>query len=168
MIHVEQTEAIDWKRVRWFESWEFAEDPDLHAEPQLIYCLDAFRNLLGTPVHPSKARGALARTGPDASRTSQHYAGEGRKSRAADVFPDCEARHAFAIALSQPCWGGIGLYFDTRKSINEPHYMMHLDLRPIEPGARRVLWYRINGKYTYPASPEQLLTMFHLAERGGP
>lgn len=55
--------AIDWSRVPDFSPREFADSPDEHAQPELIYRLQALRTRLGAALFPSPVRGALARFG---------------------------------------------------------------------------------------------------------
>jgi hypothetical protein len=134
---------IDWENIKHFSKWEFSEDPDFHAEPQLIETLDAFREIVGKPIYPSREKGALARfegTNPD----SRHYA-VGRKSDAIDVFVEGDIRDNWMKAFCSKLWGGIGIYFDTHyKGHSWP--MLHLDLRQ----GTTTYWYRVDKQYGHP------------------
>jgi len=92
---------IDWGLIEFFIPIEFPEDPDEHAEPQLIMNLDEYRRQLGCRVHPSPVKGALARF--DGSTTTQHYA-VGRRSTATDVFPEGSILEAWMLALVSGLW----------------------------------------------------------------
>jgi hypothetical protein len=144
---------IDWDRIQYFAKDNFPEDPDKHADPDLLYKLDAFRTNWGYRIYPSPAPGALARINdPD----SQHYSdGKGRLSRAVDVFPDCPGGVAFLAALASNLWEGIGLYLDTHFR-NQPWDMLHLDLRS-RPDQLALYWIRRQGEYIYPQNhgPEE-------------
>jgi len=139
---------IDWGLIEFFTPKEFSEDPDEHADPQLIMNLDEYRRQLGRRVHPSPVKGALARL--EGSTTTQHYA-VGRKSTAVDVFPEGSILEAWMLALTLGLWGGIGIYFDTHYEEKE-WCMLHLDLRE-----NHLIWYRVDKKYFYPLGSEILL-----------
>ena len=150
---------IDWDIVKNFNPNidNFSEDPDLHAEPQLIYDLDHYRNLLGVPVYVSPVPGALARF--KGSTTSRHFALQ-RKSDAIDIFPSGDIRRAWMIAVSCGLWGGVGLYpYTNFKGRNWP--MLHLDKRPADNGV--MMWIRKeNDDYVYPLSDDLALeTLFN-------
>ena len=141
--------GIDWSEVRYFypATDDFSEDPDQFADPELIYRLDYFREVLGKPVHVSPAPGAMARFDDDA-KTSQHYA-VGRKSTAIDVFPEGPIIDAWLVAITGR-FGGVGVYFDTMYR-GERKPMLHLDKRPRKKGAI-TLWMRKDGEYIYSRS----------------
>lgn len=150
--------AIDWNTVRYFNPKidKFSEDPDLHASPQLIYDLDTYRGMLGVPINPSPAPGALARF--DGSKGSQHYA-VGRKSSAIDIFVNRDnITRAWLIAVTCGLWGGVGIYPTTKyRGVTWP--MMHLDKRNI-PDAGPLCWVRLKtGKYVYARSERDVLTV---------
>lgn len=147
---------IDWKRAPQFKPGEFAENPNEHADPDLIYRLQDYRTALGCIIRPSLARGGLARF--DGSATSRHYA-VGRLSDACDLFPETPPEHAWATALRMPAFGGIGIYFDTRNNQGNPAYMIHLDLRPTVAGVR-TLWWRDDGRYYYPRAAQEIRQLF--------
>lgn len=144
--------AIDWSRVPDFSPREFADSPDEHAQPALIYRLQTLRARLGAPIFPSPVPGALARfDGPPSSR---HYA-VGRLSDAVDVFPvDGMVVRAWQQAVA--LFGGVGLYLDTH-FLGRSWPMLHVDLRP-EP----VWWVRDAGAYHYahssPSAMRRLLS----------
>ena len=144
--------AIDWSRVPDFSPREFAESPDEHVQPELIYRLQTLRERLGAAIFPSPAGGALARFG--GSVTSRHYA-VGRLSDAVDVFPaDGWAARAWLHAVA--LFGGVGLYLDTHFG-GQQRPMLHVDLRP-EPA----WWVRDAGAYHYahssPSAMRRLLS----------
>lgn len=138
---------IEWNDVDHFQKGEFPENPDLYAEPSLIYMLDDFRALLNLPIYPSPANGALARF--DGNPDSRHYAVD-RKSDAVDIFVDGDIRHVWLTAMMSGLWGGVGVYFDTYYlSIKWP--MLHLDLRPLTSLNSVTYWFR-DGDYYHPMS----------------
>lgn len=131
--------SIDWNKVDYFTEKEFSEDPNVYAEPFLIYSLDKFRELLKAPIYPSPVPGALARFDKGAEY-SRHFAVE-RKSTAIDIFCKIPIFQAWSIAIQSNLWGGIGVYFDTYYC-NKPWCMLHLDQRKTDS-----LWFRSNKKY---------------------
>jgi hypothetical protein len=137
---------IDWIKVKYFnpDVDYFPESPDEFADPELIYSLDDFRGITGSPLYPSPVDGALARF--DGSITGRHYA-VGRKSDAIDVFTDGSPAYVFIKAISCGLWGGVGVYLDT-KYRNRPSVMFHLDKRPLING-QPTIWFRDNYKYFY-------------------
>ena len=153
---------IDWLKVDYFNTHEdkFSENPDDYAEPKLIYNLDSFRKIVGRPISPSPVTGALARFDLD-SINSRHYAVD-RESDAIDVFVSAEPATTFIHAISCRLWGGIGIYFDT-KFRGKQHIMYHLDCRPLKNGLP-VIWYRLNGKYFYPKTADEMIMLFNLLE----
>lgn len=144
---------IPWTRIAHFTKQEFPEDPDLYAAPELILALDRFRKALGFPVHPSPARGALARL--DGPPSSRHFA-RGRKSDAVDVF--CDGPPLFAWALGMTMFGGVGLYLDTTFR-GRSWTMLHLDVR----GPERTFWVRDPRGYAYPLGGEAACKTFAAA-----
>jgi|GEM_PF-2560627 len=142
---------ITWTKAPDFKPSEFAENPDKFADPQLIYGLQDYRNLLGRKVFPSPVPGALARSDKD----SQHFYNleSGIRSRAGDVFVEGCPAEAWQIAVTSQLWGGVGLYLDTKyKGKKWP--MLHLDLRSLGENHSKemvLLWIRTKkGKYRYP------------------
>jgi len=140
------SEAI--RNSRNFTLSEFSNCPDIERiDPRLIRALDRLRDQLGEPIHAGRKPDAFARlTGRP---TSRHYA-VGRLSDAGDVFPDKGySMRAWILAQAlqepdgRPSFGGIGLYFDTRRGPLQPGPMLHLDMRP----GPRVLWARDSGRY---------------------
>ncbi len=148
---------IDWNMVRNFNpnSDDFSEDPNKYAEPQLIYDLDHYRNLLGVPVFVSPVPGALARF--DGSVNSRHFARD-RKSDAIDIFPSGDMRRAWLIATTCGLFGGVGLYPYTKYRAKK-WPMLHVDKRKVE---NTVIWVRKeNGDYIYPLNDSSSLnTLF--------
>jgi len=146
--------------LRYFSPSEFSEDIS-HASPALLESLDELRGLYGDKIYPSPVPGALARF-EVADQDSQHYAGEGHKSKAVDWFPGGSVQKAWLMAVSCGKFGGIGVYFDT-------HYegrkwpMLHTDLRDRTPA---LLWYRMNGRYYYfQYNDEHMQKFFGLMEK---
>lgn len=130
-------------------------------QPALIVQLDALRERLGQPIHPSPLPDGWART--TGSTTSRHYA-VNRLSDAGDVFPEGDIRDAWLAACGIRAFGGIGVYFDTHFR-GRPWPMLHVDLRPGE----RIMWARIGGRYVYPhRSPAERDTFFELMNRAMP
>lgn len=146
---------IDWEKIKYFNpaTDNFSENPDDHADPRLIEHLDLFREILGSPVHPSPAIGALARFDKLAAG-SRHYARD-KKSQAIDVFCEGSIQLAFMTAITSGLFFGVGIYFDTYYR-NRPQVMMHLDIRPPKNG-KPTIWYRDDGIYFYPYSTNDSL-----------
>ncbi len=142
-IDMAEDNKIEWDKVDYFAPDEFSENPNICADPYLIYALDKYRQILGKAVHPSPVKGALARfTGSPASR---HFAAPSsskpRLSIAIDVFCETDIFHAWTTALHSGLWKGVGVYFDTQYK-SQSWCMLHLDRRPIQ-----TLWYRDNKTY---------------------
>jgi len=147
---------IDWSIVQNFNprTDAFSEDPDKHADPNLIYEIDNYRSMLGKPVYVSPVPGALARF--EGSTQSQHYA-VGRKSTAIDGIPTGDIKHAWLLAVSSGIFGGVGLYPHTRFK-NKPWPMLHLDIRR---STTTTIWVREkDGGYTYPFSNSVSMVTF--------
>lgn len=147
-------------RPQHFTQDELADDMSLGSD-KLWRCLDAFRDRLGVPIHPSPAPGSLART--SGSTTSMHHVDlrRGRYSLAIDVFiPDMPPDFVFLEALMFG-WGGVGAYFDTQYS-SKAEVMFHLDLRhlgiPQNGGGKpKTYWYRELGEYHWPHQDPSLI-----------
>ena len=139
---------IDWSSILYFNPAvdQFSEDPDKYADPNLIKSLDLFRKILGYPIFPSPAPGAIARL-DDSVSLSQHYVGNGRLSTAIDIFTSAPIQVAWIHAISCGLWGGIGLYSDTVfRGKSWP--MLHLDIRPISSHKRiPAMWFRDKEGY---------------------
>ena len=138
---------IEWDKITYFNKSEFFEDPDLYADPGLIYALDITRDKLQSPIFPSPVRGALARTDIKAC-DSQHYVDTERKSVAIDVFCDVSPMQAWCNAIETRLWSAVGIYFDTYYA-NKSHCMFHLDRR--KKNGKTILWLRNNHEYMYPS-----------------
>ena len=129
---------MDWTKIDHFKLSEFPSEEEINLTDQrLFWTLDAYREDLGYIIHPSKAKGALARKYGDSK--SRHYA-IGKLSTAIDFFPDCSPLQAWICALHH--FAGVGVYFDTHYK-NRKWIMLHGDLRT---GQR--LWRRDNGIYS--------------------
>jgi len=141
-----------------FKESEFSEDINAHMDPRLFAALDGFRSDYGSPIYPSKAKGALARF--DGSKTSQHYA-VGRKSTAVDFFTAGNPFLCFCYSLAW--FKSVGVYFNTKGNDGKPGVMIHGDVR----AANRVLWYvDPNGKYNYyKFSADSIQHMLQLFQR---
>lgn len=126
------TESIDWTLVSNFKPNEFPENPDLYAEPNLIYTLQDLRSIsAGNRIYPSPVNGALARF--DGSKTSQHYVGPKdnpvRKSTAIDFFMEGIPIENMTMITSHPKIGGIGVYLDGI-GVDGKHWVrFHIDIR---------------------------------------
>jgi hypothetical protein len=154
---------INWKQIKNFSPIEFSEDPDKHADPDTIFCLQKIRETHGEPIYPSPAKGALARFDISAEK-SQHYA-VNRKSTAIDIFPEGYPIKFLTLLFSVPGINGIGLYRDTFGPDGTKWPMFHIDTRPtglnmFEP----VFWIAIkdmNGKtkYNYPFKDPSVLRL---------
>ena len=120
-----------------FKPEEFPSEKEIDmTDPALFFKLEDYAETLKFPVHPSKAKGALARE--YGSAESKHYA-IGRLSTAVDFFPECNICQAWVLAVS--FFGGVGIYFDTHYK-NRKWIMLHGDLR-----TQRTFWYRDVGVY---------------------
>jgi len=133
---------IEWDRVKNFAPNEFVDNVDTLANPELIYTLDAFRDLVGVKIFPSPVPGSCARL--HGSQTSQHFAFL-RRSTAIDVFCEGSPLSIFWYAMGCRMWGGIGVYFDTVYR-GKVHTMFHFDIRPFSKYPK--LWVRDSGVYT--------------------
>jgi len=130
-----------------FKRREFPSEKELKlTDPKILTTLDDYAKRLQAPVHPSTAKGALART--TGSANSRHYA-VNRLSTAVDFFPDCDICKAWAIAINY--FGGVGVYFDTHYRHN-PKIMIHGDLRQIP-----TFWYRSRNIYYSIKNPQDLI-----------
>ncbi|WP_028302630.1 hypothetical protein [Oceanospirillum beijerinckii] len=143
-IIADSAAQMDWKDINWFSPDEFPEGVLEHVEAELVLSLEGYRDLLGYPVIPSPLPGGWFRK--DGSPTSRHYAFN-RLSDGGGVFPQCDIRHAFLVAMSCVWWGGIGVYLDTTGPSGKPEPMLHLDLRINLP---KTVWMRYEGRYIYP------------------
>ena len=150
---------INGVRMQNFKPDEFSENPERYASPVLLRNLQAYRNILGHKIYPSKADGALARF--SGSRQSMHYIDpliNDDRSEAIDVFCDCDIFEAYNVALNSNLWGGVGVYFDTKRN-GKPWPMLHLDTRKLP-----LMWFRWGKNYYYPHKSESfygdLLSLF--------
>lgn len=134
---------LDWDHLDHFSPDEFPDGVLENIEADLVISLEGYRDVLGFPVIPSPVVAGWFRK--DGSATSRHYAFN-RLSDGGDVFPQCDIRQAFLVALNCQWWGGIGIYLDTTGPSGQPEPMLHLDLRP-----GRTIWMRYEGRYIYPA-----------------
>lgn len=136
---------LNWDDLDWFSPDEFPPGVLEHVEADLVLALEGYRDFLGYPVIPStNPKGWFRKDGDSGSR---HYAFN-RLSDGGDVFPQCDIRHAFLVAMSCVWWGGIGIYLDTDGPSGKPEPMLHLDLRINMP---KTVWMRYEGRYIYPA-----------------
>ena len=117
---------IDWRKVYKLSADEFSEDPNKHAEPELIYSLGKLRKLLRTIMRPSPVKGALARF--SGKTTTQHYA-VGRKSTGSDQFIEGIPFEIYSKILFSRLFTGVGIYLDTKGPDGLPWVMFHLDIR---------------------------------------
>jgi len=125
------------ENLKRFKAKEFPSQKEINmTDPRLFRTLDEYAIDLGYPIHPSKAKGALARD--YGSSGSRHYA-VGKLSTACDFFPNCSIIRAFFMALHY--FGGVGLYFDTHFRKRQ-WQMIHADLRQ-----RQKIWWRKDGAY---------------------
>ncbi len=133
--------TINTVKMKGFKKSEFSEDPNKFAHVRLLHALQEYRNVLDAPFYPSTADGALARFNKEAM-SSQHYAKQ-RRSTAIDGFPDTNIFEAWTKAIHSGLFGGIGVYFDTKRK-RHAWPMLHLDLR-----IKKLLWFRDEGEYRY-------------------
>lgn len=145
--------SINWNNVTNFSASEFPEDPDLYADPQVIYALDQEREWLGKRVWPSPAEGGLARFGED-DRGGQHFAApeEGIYSKAVDRFPEGHIKQAWLLSISSGLWGAVGIYTDTNGPDGSRWPMLHSDLRAPGVGHSQdhmLLWHKDRHGYHY-------------------
>lgn len=130
-------------KLKYFNEKEFPKGVIHLMDPGILMALDELREKSGVSIYPSIDPEGWARK--NGSKTSRHYA-VGRLSDACDIFPKKDAYHVFTVAQSMK-FGGIGIYFDTKKTYRQPGPMLHIDLRPV-----RVVWARDDrGMYIYPA-----------------
>jgi len=122
---------IDWAKVPNFKSEHFPESPDMFAEPDLIYALQAFRTKVRRSIFPSPVAGALARFA--GGTETQHYVGDAlkpiRKSTAVDIFVEGIPISNLFCLLSIPNIKGIGIYLHTTGPDGKPWIMFHIDIR---------------------------------------
>lgn len=149
---VMQASLLDFENVDHFGRSEFPADVLEYIESDLVLGLSDYRERLGHAVEPSAVVAGWYRAG--GSEKSRHYIGQGksspvRLSDGGDVFPQCDIRDAFLVAMGCDWWGGIGVYFDTNGNDGKPQPMLHLDLRP-----GRVVWMRHEVRYIYPLRSE--------------
>lgn len=144
--------SVNWSEIPNFLRVEFSEDPELYADPELIYTLQSLRELYGKAIHPSPVKGALARF--SGSESSQHYVGKEenvvRKSTAVDLFPEGVPFVFYSNILKIPTIKGIGIYLDTNGIDGKPWVMFHIDLRDRNSNYPPLVWIRKEGKYYYP------------------
>lgn len=128
-----------------FTPYEFSENPDLYAHPDLLIGLQTYRNILGSIIYPSPVQGALARFNENHnSMHSVYKSGNEGLSKAIDVFCNTSIFKAWTVALNSNLWGGIGVYFDTKYN-GMVWPMLHLDKRNVP-----LVWFRSEGIYYYP------------------
>lgn len=148
--------SVNWKDIRNFSPNEFPENPELYAEPELIYTLQDLRDLYSKRIYPSPAPGALARF--DGSEESQHFVGPDgklRKSTGVDVFVEGCPFEFYSSILKIQNIKGIGIYLDTKWIDGNPRVMFHIDIRRKGyNNAMPLIWIakKENGirKYFYP------------------
>ena len=131
---VSSLDAIE--RAESFSRHEFPETVE-GCSPELIDALQRYRNDLGQVIHPSRHPSGWHRANGNPS--SRHYHGD-----AGDIFPTGDPLRAFLLACRY--FGGVGIYFDTRKTKLQPGPMLHCDLRN-----GLTVWARNEGRYIYPA-----------------
>lgn len=135
-------DVLDFAEIDHFSRGEFPDGVLERVEDELILSLNEYRSRLGYPLVPSPLVAGWYRE--DGSVTSRHYAVD-RLSDAGDLFPQCDIRRAFLVAMGCEWFGGIGVYLDTNGPDGEPQPMIHLDLRP-----GQTIWMRYEGRYIYP------------------
>lgn len=124
----------------------------------LMERLYIFRELIGAPIMPSKVQEGHIRN----SGTSMHninHTGDGSTglSRATDWFTPGSSVSAFHTACACGLWGGVGIYFDTKRSSIQPGPMLHVDIRPRGNNAPPVRWFR----HTPPGEQQTYVTLPH-------
>jgi len=115
---------------------------------RVISNLDDLREEHGKAIIPSQHPRGLIRT--DGSKTSRHFVDleTGKQGKAVDVFPTGDVRDCWVKAVENTNWGGIGVYLDTKRNVNQPGPMMHLDIDFRENGSRS-FWVRVKREYIY-------------------
>ena len=124
-------------QVNNFSPDEFPKHALDRTQAVVLTKLQNLRHIWDNPIHPSRHSDGWARF--EGSENSRHYA-VNRLSDAGDFFPEGNV-FEFWLLMQQTKWGGIGIYFDTRRGRLQPGPMIHGDLRE-----ERILWCRINGK----------------------
>lgn len=127
--------------MRNFKEKEFPSGEFNFAHPILLEKLDDLRDFIGYPIYPSPVKNALARF--DGRKSSQHYVGDGKLSKAIDVFVNCNSFEVFIKILLSRHFKRIGVYFDTFYK-NKKWVMFHLDLKD-----QNLVWYRDKYGYVY-------------------
>jgi len=124
--------TVDWGRVQHFIPEEFG-DHAKQVNPELVYTVEAIRQLSGTPVNIH-----LPIDGPAHAENSWHH-----KLLALDFHFGKGLSHfsEFTILSSFSQIGGIGFYPEW-----SPRPGWHIDLRPYKI---RSLWFRVGGDYYY-------------------
>jgi hypothetical protein len=129
MLITKENKMIDWNKVYKLSAIEFSENPDLYADPDLIYALGRLRKNMKQRIFPSPVSGALARF--RGSVTSQHYA-VGRKSTGSDIFCEGDPATNLRVILASKEFKGVGIYLDTNGPDGLPWVMFHVDKRAIK------------------------------------
>jgi len=160
--------VIRWESLYRLTRSEFSENPDIFAEPALMYGLSDLRSSTQKRIFPSSASGALARH--DGRQTSQHFVGPKetpiRKSTACDIFCEGSPIFTFTSILSLHTFKGIGIYLDTKGPDGLPWVMFHVDIRPNGFNDNSpLIWIveKINGKdfYRYPQADHKYWDLFN-------
>ena len=144
---------IDWTKVKHFTELKNRKDID-GTQPQLIYNMDKFRDILGKSIIISPVIGAITAKSGHSSK-SYHYRG-----MAIDHFPKCNPKEVYYTLMEYNPFGGIGIYFDTYLN-KKPQVMFHFDIRPIKPSGHKTWWFRINHKYHYPGMYDSYEAFFN-------
>ena len=108
--------------------------------PGILYALQNFRTVIGSPICLSIPGTIVAKSGHAAK--SRHYIEQG--ADAIDVFIEDYERVIPALAMYNP-FGGVGFYFDTVYA-GKPCLMLHFDLRPLR-NELPTCWLRMDGHY---------------------
>ena len=127
--------------LRAFSANEFPPAALENTSAELLLVINELRMEWMEPIHPSRHPNGWARF--RGSKSSRHYAVD-RLSDAGDIFPVGNVIGFWQLCLRHPKIGGVGIYFDTNRSLLQPGPMIHVDLRP-----NKLLWSRIRGKYFY-------------------
>lgn len=158
---MKSADKLNWKNIQHFSKSEFPNGSLEKTSALFIERLAEYRAALGKAITPSPLLAGWIRT--SGSESSRHYAVD-RLSDAGDIFlsKGTDARYAFTLACQ--FFNGVGIYYDTQLSKDEPRIMLHVDMRPTP-----TVWARHRGEYLYPARGGRDADVFYfLLNKGQP
>jgi hypothetical protein len=130
---------VDWTKVSHFPEIQSRHDAK-GVVPEILYCLNSFRDALGFPITVSPNPNAIVSSIGHLDH-SQHPLG-----RAIDVFCSCTPNDVTNALKKYNPFTGIGFYFDTHINGKE-HFMMHFDVRVVGTPTTKFYWMRDAKKY---------------------